>query len=347
MSKARIFGLGFGVLLIVAAFGLVLWQAGTMPITSTAYAQGGSTATPTAAATPAAGATTSPTQQTTNAIGDTFWTLLADKLGVDADELKQQAVETRQEMVDQAVTDGRTTQEQADAIKENITANNIIAPIQLNGPGRPGIPPMQPNQPNSQGQPRRGPFGWFGQGNGNGGFPGMGGFGGMFGRGMLGANLDVVTAVADALNMEPKALVEQFSQGQSLAEIAEAQGVDEATVKEAIITYFTGKIDEQLALGLISEVQANQLKSQLTPENIDLSRGLQFRFRLSPNDEDSSQLFPGMGFGHGFSLEPGNMQQLGQMFGLTPEQMQEFGQMFGQSGNVPWLNVDPSSIQTQ
>jgi uncharacterized protein YidB (DUF937 family) len=344
--KARIVGLGVGVLLIVTAFGLVLWQAGNLPATNTAFAQGGTTATPTAepttAATPEPGATTTPAlpQQTSSAIGDTFWTLLADKLGVDADELKQQAVETRREMVDQAVTDGRTTQEEADVLKERITSNNIIAPITLGRTQRPG---NMPNQPNSQQQPRRGPFGWFGNG---GGFPGMGGFGRLFGHGGLGANLDVVTAVAESLNMEPKALIEQMSQGQSLADIAQAQGVDEAAVKEAIISYYTEKIDEQLALGLISEVQANQLKSQLTPDSIDLSRGLQFRFRLMPGDQDSSQLFPGMGFGQGFSLEPGDMEQFGQMFGLTPEQMQEFGEMFGLDSEGG-LNIPLGDIQTQ
>jgi hypothetical protein len=146
--------------------------------------------------------------------------------------------------------------------------------------------------------------------------------------------------------MEPKALVEQMSQGQSLADIAAAQGVDEAAVKDAIIKYFTAKIDEQLSLGLISEVQANQLKANLTPDSIDLSRGLQFRFRLSPGNEDSSQLFPGMGFGQGFNLEPGDMQQLGQMFGLTPDQLQEFQDMFG-GNSQGGLNIPFGDIQTQ
>lgn len=301
MSKARIVGLGIGVLAIVAAFGLVVWQGADMTTGNVAFAQG-ATATPV----PAAGATPPAPEkqqtQTQTQIGDTFWGLLAAKLGVNADELKTQAVEARKEMIDQAVTDGRATQEQADAIKDKIDANSLIAPIQIGRSStRPGNQPGggQHNQPNNQQKPGQGsgPFGWSGNGM-------LGrGFGGMFGRGMMGANLDTLTVVATALKLEPQALVEQLSQGQSLAEIAKAQGVDEAVVKQAIIDQMTAKIDEQLKLGLISEVQANQLKAKLTPDSIDLSRGFRFRFNMTAPGQQSSQMFPGLGWGQALGIQ--------------------------------------------
>src|SRR5581483_5691300 len=123
MTKARLAGLGFGILLIVAAFGIVLWQGMNMPATGVALAQGGTTPTPSATT------TTTPLPQTQQApIGDTFWGILAGKLNVSVDTLKSQAVAARQQMIDQAVTDGRITQAQADAIKSRITSDTIIAP---------------------------------------------------------------------------------------------------------------------------------------------------------------------------------------------------------------------------
>ncbi len=294
MSKARIFGLGFGILLIVAAFGVVLWQTANMPATSTAFAQGAATATPGASST-----TTTAQQQAP--IGDTFWTLLAGKLGVSADDLKTKAVEARKEMIDQAVKDGRITQEQGDAIKQRIDANNIIAPIPLGRGFRPqgnGNPPQGGNQP----QPRRGPFGGFGNGNrppvfGN-RLPGG------FGHGGFGANLQELETIAKAVKLEPKALIEQLSQGKTLAEVAKAQGVDEATVKQAIIDFRKAQIDQQLALGLISEVQANEMKSRLTPESIDLSRGYRFNFQIKPGQEKSSEAIPNLEWGEAFGIAP-------------------------------------------
>lgn len=318
MSKARVFGLGFGVLLILAAFGVVLWQTSNMPLSNTAFAQG-ATATPTAAATTAPGATPAPPQQPQQQqapIGDSFWGLLAAKLGVTVDTLKTQAVEVRKQMIDQAVTDGRVTQEQADAIKGRITSDNIIAPISLGRGTRSGVPGNQLPDKQQDGQhgQERGPFGGFG-------FPGRGfGGGGAFGGAMLNAGLDELNAIASALKLEPKALIEQLSQGKTLADIATAQSVDQAAVKQAIITTRTAQIDQLLSLGVISEVQASTLKARLTPENIDLTRGFHFNFQTQPQpgqQQQSSEIFPAFGdeesFGiasdaNGFALPFGEIQ---------------------------------------
>ncbi len=339
MTKARAIGLGFGILLILAAFGIVLWQTSNMPATNTAFAQGAATATPSASPSSGSGATPAPQQQQApSAIGDTFWTLLAGKLGVSADDLKTKAVQARKEMIDQAVKDGRVTQEQADAIKARIDANNVIAPIQL--PRR----AQQAPAPN-QNPPQRGPLPWRGPRN-NGPVFGNGLPGGILGFGGINGGLEQLDAVAKVLKLEPKALIEQLSQGKSLADIAKAQGVDEAAVKQAIIDFRTGQIDRLLGLGLISEVQANQLKARLTPENIDLSRGFRFQFRTVPGQK-SSQVLPDGVFGEAFGVDP-NLDVVisGQAFGIASDAdvfvwSDEFGGPF-QEFTIPF-----GDIQTQ
>lgn len=291
MTKARVLGLGFGLLLILAAFGLVAWQSMNMPVTNTALAQGAATATPSASATTTPAAQQQPQQQQSQ-IGDTFWTLLAGKLNVSVDDLKSKAVEARKEMIDQAVKDGRITQAEADVIKQRIDSNGIIMPIPL---GR-GFGPRGNNGQNGNGQnqPQRRTFpGMGGPGPMMG--PGFPGWGMEHGMGMMGNNLQELDAVAKALKLDSKALVEQLSQGKTLADIAKAQSVDEATVKQAIIDARKAQIDQMLSLGLISEVQANQLKARLTPDNIDLSRGFGSPFHGMPGQKPSSGLAPNFG----------------------------------------------------
>lgn len=331
MSKGRIIGLAFGVIAIVAAFGIVMWQSANMPATGTAFAQGAATATPVAPAgtTPVPPQNQPQSQQQQTAIGDAFWALLAGKLGVSADDLKSKAVEARKEMIDQAVKDGRLTQEQADAIKQRIDANGIVAPIPLPR-GTQGSNGNQPWGKGQNGRPGRGTLPGFGNGNGGPGF-GNGLPGGMFGHGFMGGGLQELEAIAKAVKLEPKALVEQLSQGKTLADIAKAQGVDEATVKQAIIDFRKAQIDQQLSLGLISEVQANELKAKLTPENIDLSRGYRFHFETKPGGQQSSEAFPGFDMGQGFGIAPD-----GQWF-----QGGQFAMPSGQGGSLP------GDVQTQ
>lgn len=334
MTKGRVIGLGLGVLLIVAAFGIVLWQAANMPSTSTAFAQTAATATPA----PTTAPSTAPQTQTQQTIGDTFWAALAAKLGVSADDLKAKAVETRKEMIDQAVKDGRITQAQADAIKQGITSNNIIAPIPLprtaqgnvpNPPGRGFGPFHNPGQGNKQNPAPN--FGHV--------FPGM-----LFGRGTFGADFQVLEAVAKALKLDGKALITQMAQGKTLAEIAKAQGVDEATIKQAIIDARKAQIDQLLAYGLISQVQADQLKAQLAPENIDLTRPFWFQFRTK-DAPGTSQLAPAFGWGQAFGDPNLDVQVFGETFGLAPEDMQLFGEMFGTPDDG--VLIPQGDIQTQ
>jgi Na+-transporting methylmalonyl-CoA/oxaloacetate decarboxylase gamma subunit len=336
MTKGRVIGLGIGIVLIVAAFGIVLWQGMSQTTNNVAFAQGAATATP--AASPTTAPSTAPQQQT-QTIGDTFWTLLAGKLGVSAEDLKKKALETRLEMIDAAVKDGRITQAQADALKQRITSNNIIAPIPL---PRAAQGNQNPNNPQMPGR-GFGPFQNPGKGNKQNPAPFGNGFG-MAGRGMLGGSLEQLEAVAKVLKLDAKALIEQMAQGKTLAEIAKAQNVDEAAVKKAIIDARTAQIDQLLAYGLISQVQAEQMKARLTPDAIDLSRPLWFQFRNRQNAPGTSQLLPDFGMGQVFGDPNGEIPWFGETFLLSPDMMQPFDGMFGMDGMLDLLQ---DNIQTQ
>ncbi|MBI4672156.1 MAG: DUF2680 domain-containing protein [Chloroflexi bacterium] len=325
MTKGRVIGLSLGVFLILAAFGIVLWQGMNMPTTSIAFAQAG--ATPTTAPTKAP--STAPQPQT---IGDSFWAALAAKLGVSADDLKKQAVETRKEMIDQAVKDGRITQEQANAIKDRINSNNIIAPIPLPRVAQ-GNPPGRGFGPFGNRNPGRAPN--FGNG-----FPGM-----IFARGMFGGGLQEIEALAKVLKLDAKALITQMAQGKTLAEISKAQGVDEAAVKQALIDVRKAQIDQLLAYGLISQVQADQLKAQLTPDKIDLTRPFWFQFHKVPTAPGSSQLVPDFGMVEVFGDLNQDTELFGEAFGVAPDDMPLFGAPFGAPDGG--MMLPQSDIQTQ
>jgi hypothetical protein len=116
--------------------------------------------------------------------------------------------------------------------------------------------------PNFRGFPNRGQMPNIG---------GMGGFGGMMGT-SRGQSLAELEATAKALNLAPAELVNQLSSRKTLADIATAQKVDQATVKQAIVDARNAQIDREVTDGLITQAQANMQKSQMTASNIDLTR---------------------------------------------------------------------------
>ena len=261
MTKTRWIGLSIGIVLILAAFGVVAWQSLALPgVQSVAFAQAAATATP--------APTTSPQQPNTaptvtaSSIGDTFWAGLAGKLGVSADTLKADAVQVRKDMLDQAVKDGRATQAQVDQLKQQLDANKLIAPIYLG-------PANGQQAPNFRGPGYGGPFGpgFRGRGNGQPLAPGYRGPGFGFGFGTT-----ELEAVAKVLNLSSTDLTTQLRGGKTLADIAKAQNVDQATVKQAIIDARKAAIDREVADGLITQAQATTLESRLTADNIDLTR---------------------------------------------------------------------------
>lgn len=231
MTKTRWIGLGIGLVLILAAFGVVLWQGVAWNSAGSAFAQAAPTATPTAQPTKGPGL-----QGTANDILNAFWNALASRLGIGVDDLKSRFVDAEKAAIEQAVKDGKLTRAQADALEQRLNANTPFAPF----------------------------FRGFRRGVAKGvGF-------GLHVGALGGAN--TVEAVANALNMKPADLTAQLRSGKTLADIAKAQNVDEAKVKQAIIDAVKAQLQREVQDGIITQGQADQILSRLTPDRIDLSR---------------------------------------------------------------------------
>lgn len=89
----------------------------------------------------------------------------------------------------------------------------------------------------------------------------MGGMHDGMGRGhgmMWGADMPGMTAVAEALDMEPAALIEILQSGQTLAQIAEMQGVELQTVYDAMLTAAQTHMAELVAAGTLTQAEADE-----------------------------------------------------------------------------------------
>lgn len=80
----------------------------------------------------------------------------------------------------------------------------------------------------------------------------------------FGARLSVV---ADALGITEDELHEALADGQSIADVAEAEGVEVQTVIDALVAEATEQIDEKVADGDLTEERAAELKADL-PERM-------------------------------------------------------------------------------
>lgn len=232
MRTARLLGLGAALLLGVAAFGFVLMQSVGLDSARVAFAQGGSTATPTAPS-----YATPPDQTARTDMVNAFWNALASRVGVAVDKLKSDAVAAEKDVIERAVASGKLTRAQADQLEQRLTTDM--------------------------------PFGHL--------FGGLGGGprgAGSGGHGFMGGpvnGVNTIEAVANALNMKPADLSAQLQSGKSLADIAAAQNVDQAKVKQAIIDAAKAQIQREVGDGLITQAQADRRLAELTPDKIDLA----------------------------------------------------------------------------
>jgi hypothetical protein len=87
-----------------------------------------------------------------------------------------------------------------------------------------------------------------------------------------GQSLAMLEATAKALGLQPADLVNQLAGGKKLTDIATAQKVDQAKVKQAIVDARNADIDRQVTDGLITQAQATAAKSRVTVDNLDLTR---------------------------------------------------------------------------
>jgi hypothetical protein len=101
-------------------------------------------------------------------------------------------------------------------------------------------------------------------------FGGHDGPGGWIGPGWFGGDLSVV---AEALGIDEDALRTALQDGQTLAEIAAANGVDVQAVIDAILAEAQTRLDEALADGRIDADELAELQADLTERITDLVNG--------------------------------------------------------------------------
>jgi hypothetical protein len=157
---------------------------------------------------------------------------LAQHLGISTAKLQDAAKAAALDQVDNALAAGRITQQQADALKARINSGDY--PLNGRGFG----------------------FGFRGRGFGSGRFgPGL------FGPGIgLGGSLDSITSY---LGLSRQDLVEKLQSGQSLAQIAKAQGKTADGLVTAIIDAARKRLDQAVSSGRLTADQEKTILDRL------------------------------------------------------------------------------------
>ena len=155
---------------------------------------------------------------------------LAKNLGITEEKLKAAITTTANGFIDQAVTDGELTQEQADAIKAAIASGGF-------------------------------------KGLGLGGF-GLRGFGHGHHEGFGGALKVVSDDVAAYLGMTTDELHTALERGKSLADVAGDQGKDLDGLKKVITDGAKAQLDQAVKDGNVTQIQADAIAKRLG-DNLD------------------------------------------------------------------------------
>jgi hypothetical protein len=158
-----------------------------------------------------------------------FREALASALGISVDDYSAAVDKAEQQVVDQAVTEGWLTQQQADVLKW---------PMDQEGAGIPGL------------------------GKGFGMMRG-GDMGGPMGLGMAGSD-SLYSIAADKLGMKLTELLTALQSGKSIADVAKEKGVDIQTIVDAYVAKVKETLDQSVASGSITQKQADYQLEQIT-----------------------------------------------------------------------------------
>ncbi len=145
----------------------------------------------------------------------TFLSKVAERLGVSEDELKTAIQDTRVEMIDEAVAEGRLTEEQGERLKERADEGGFLFPPR-HGEGR------------------------------------------FRGHCQRAARLILETS-AEVLDMPKDELTQQLKDGNSLAEVAEAQGMSVDDFKAGLLDEVKAKLDALVDEEKLTEDQADRI----------------------------------------------------------------------------------------
>jgi polyhydroxyalkanoate synthesis regulator phasin len=177
----------------------------------------------------------------------------AGQLGVEPSELTDALKEALKNRVDEAVESGRLTEERGAELKERIESGKT--PLIFPGFGRQGAPGHRPGS-------------------------------GHFGFGHFG-HAGKLDAAAEYLGLTEDELRDRLRDGDTLAEIAKAEGKPVDGLVDALVADATDRIDEAVENGRLTEEQATELKEGLEARTQDRVEG-ELRAR------------PFGGFRHGF-----------------------------------------------
>jgi hypothetical protein len=182
----------------------------------------------------------------TDSQASSFLDSVAEHLGISSQELEDATKAAALDQIDQALEDGRITEEQAEELRSRIESGDLPG---LFGPGLLGP----------------GPFELRGHG-GPGDGPGLGEhrffpFGGK------------LSGAAEYLGLTEAELREQLLEGKSPAEIAEAAGKSVDGLKQAILDVAKATLDEAVAGELLTQDQADSIYERLQGWIDDLVKG--------------------------------------------------------------------------
>jgi hypothetical protein len=161
---------------------------------------------------------------------DLFLERLAENLGVSREQLDSTIDQTQIELIDEAVADGRIDEETAAELKERI-AN-----------GEPVFPGFGKRHGGHHGGHHHHPF-----------FQGI---------------RWISETAAGLLGIEEDELRERFRNGESLADMAAAAGIDLEQFKNDLLAAADAKLDEKVAAGDITQERADRIYEEFS-ENID------------------------------------------------------------------------------
>jgi hypothetical protein len=111
-------------------------------------------------------------------------------------------------------------------------------------------------------------------------------------RGIIQGVRDAMAAAASTLNMKPEDLQAQLRSGKSLAEIAQAKGVDRAALRAGIMAAVQNDVNTALRDGKITSTQATSIINEVS-KNLDQLLDRKMGQRTGPGNRPGGNFAPG------------------------------------------------------
>ncbi len=162
--------------------------------------------------------------QTVSPYWDVFIKSFASHLGVDTSKLDSAFTAAMDDTINQALSDGKITQAQADQLKSRFS-NGLS--------GANGVVPF-----------------------------GKGGFFGFGARGAFGGNFLSTAEFAKALGMSQQDLATELQAGKSIADVAKEQNKDLTQVEQTVLSDLKTQLDAAVSGGNLTQSQADNFYSQ-------------------------------------------------------------------------------------